>query len=115
VAPIRSLTTPGINTCSCSPTIAVSTNSIGTINSWEIVLTAGEAGSENITTEDYYAGIFSGTVIRDLRNFDNTGTDTASNLSDAGSWVVTTALPPSPVPGAMMLVAGGLLTLDRYA
>ena len=106
-------TTPGVNTCFCSPTIDIFTDGSGKIINWQISLTAGELGAENITTEDFFAGLIRGTEIMDSGNVDNTGTDTASNSGDPGVWTSTSATSAAPEPGSFVLLglaglAGGI-------
>jgi len=105
-------TTPGVDICSCSPTIDIFTDGSGNIINWQISLTAGELGSENILTEDFFAGIVRGTEIEDFGNVDNTNTDTASNSGDPGVWT-SSATSTAPEPGSFVLLglaglAGGI-------
>ena len=104
-------TTPGIDTCFCSPTIDIWTNGSGQITNWDISLTAGELGSENITTENYYEGIFSGTVVEDEGFISDS--EEASISNDATTWGVGTPSGPSPVPepGNLALVGIGLVAM----
>lgn len=100
--------TPDINVCFCSPTIDIWTDASGNIINWEISLTVGELGSENITTEDYYAGIITGTVIQDSGFIDSS--DQASNSGDAGSWLLSTSS-AAPEPASLLLAGAGMTAI----
>jgi hypothetical protein len=104
-------TTPNIGLCFCSPTIDIWTDASGNINNWDVSLTVGELGSENITTEDFDAGIFRGIVIEDSGTTDNTGSDTASNTGDQGSWGPGVVASSTPEPGSLTLFGAGLAAL----
>ncbi|MGA3187807.1 MAG: PEP-CTERM sorting domain-containing protein [Bryobacteraceae bacterium] len=105
-------TTPGVNTCSCSPTIDIFTNGSGQIINWDISLTVGELGAENITTQDFDAGLFaSGIQDSGSVNTNPEGTDTASNSNDPGTWSAGASNTSVPEPGSMILAAAGLLTI----
>jgi hypothetical protein len=99
--------TPGIDDCSCSPTIDIWTNGTGEITNWEISLTVGELGSENLLTGDFYAGLIEGYKIEDYGNADSSGEDVASNTSDPGVWNNSTSS-AAPEPGSLLLAAVGL-------
>jgi len=101
-------TTPGINDCFCSPTIDIWTNGSGQITNWEISLTAGELGSENITAENYYGGIFAGNVIEDS-GFISAG-EQASTSGSAGEWNVGSPA-TVPEPGNVALIGIGMLAM----
>ena len=102
--------TPGVDTCNCSPVIDIWTDGSGNIVNWDVAVTVGELGSETILTQDYFAGIFTGTLIRDLGNLDNTGDNTAENLGDAGTWT-TGSTSATPEPGSLWLLGAGLAAL----
>ncbi len=102
--------TPGVNACNCSPTIDIWTDGSGNIINWDVGLTVGNLGSETILTQDYFAGIFTGTVIRDSGNLDSSGDNTAENLNDAGTWTTSNAS-AVPEPGSLWLLGAGLAAL----
>jgi len=110
-ADVFSNTSPNIGVCSCSPTFAdISTDASGNIINWDISFTLGELGSTSMTTVDANLGVIRGLVIEDSANFDNTGTDTASNSIDAGRWTTGTAS-AAPEPGSLVLLGMGLAGL----
>jgi len=100
-------TTPGIGTCSCSPFIDIWTDGSGNIINWDVTLTVGELGSFSIYTQDYYAGIFSGYLIRDAVVSEVVD---ASNSGDAGVWSASTTS-AAPEPGSLGLLGAGLVAL----
>lgn len=100
---------PNIGVCACSPFFGnFSTDGSGNIIGWDVSLTLGLLGSASLTTVDADLGIFRGTVVEDSANADNTGTDTASNLSDPGRWNAG-ASSSAPEPGSLTLLGTGLL------
>jgi hypothetical protein len=101
-------TTPGIGVCSCSPYIDIFTDGSGNIINWDVSLTVGELGAFSIYTQDYYAGIFSGTVIRDLVFTDEV--TYGSNSADAGFWSASTTS-AAPEPESLGLLGAGLVAL----
>jgi len=102
--------TPGVDSCNCSPTIDIWTDGSGNIINWDIGLTVGNLGSETILSQDYFAGIFTGTLIRDSGNLDNSGNNTASNSGEAGTWTASSSS-AAPEPGSIWLLGAGLAAL----